>query len=75
MVTPPARFDPWLRIKKGDPVPPPPPELVAWASQTTMATLAGTIYGAGLAHVTRERAGAGTHPQARRAVPLCIRCC
>lgn len=63
-----AMSDAWRsRVKAGEPVPPPPAALVSWANATVAATLAGSLYGAALAHVGRETGADGTHPQARRA--------
>lgn len=55
----------FARVQPGEPVPPPPPELVAWGSNTAAATLVGLLYGGARAHATREPPSADVHPQAR----------
>ena len=57
------------RVEPGQPVPPPPPELVQWATNALLATLAGTMYGAARAHWSREMPSPEVHPQARAAPP------
>jgi hypothetical protein len=52
------------RVEPGEPVPPPPAELVQWANTTLAATLAGTLYGGVRAHISREPPSLDVHPQA-----------
>ena len=42
------------RVRPGEAVPPPPPELVKWGNDTLLATLLGMGYGASLAYRARE---------------------
>jgi hypothetical protein len=42
------------RVRPGEAVPPPPPELVQWGNDTLLATLLGMGYGASLAYRARE---------------------
>ncbi len=56
--------DLFRRVAPGEPVPPPPAELVQWANNTLLATLAGTLYGGIRAHLTREPPSLDVHPQA-----------
>jgi hypothetical protein len=55
------------RVEPGAPVPPPPAEVVQWANNSLLATLAGTVYGGVRAHVSREPPSLDVHPQARMA--------
>jgi hypothetical protein len=69
--TAPPQDSSWFRkLQPGEVAPPPPPELVAWANNTLMATLVGTLYGGARAHATREPPSPDVLPQARHA-PLC----
>jgi hypothetical protein len=55
----------FARVEPGAPVPPPPVEVVQWANNSLLATLAGTVYGGVRAHVSREPPSLDVHPQAR----------
>ena len=68
MAAPPSSDERWFRkLQPGEVPPPPPAELVAWANNTLMATLVGTLYGGARAQATREPPSPDVHPQARRA--------
>lgn len=42
------------RVRPGEVVPPPPPELVQWGNDTLLATLLGMCYGGSLAYRARD---------------------
>lgn len=54
----------WARkLTPGEPVPPPPPALAAWANTTLAVTLAGTVLGGLRAHASRPPPASEVHPQ------------